>query len=58
MLRAFDAAFVDLDVVSMQMALDRVHEHPSAAHGSFSAETSFLKTAVTNARKLHRGLAA
>ena len=57
LLRAFDAAFDDLDVVSMQMALDRLNEHPSAAHGSFSAEKSFLKTAVTNARKLHRGLA-
>ena len=56
LLRAFDAAFDELDVVSMQMALDRLNEHPSAAHGRFSAEKSFMKTAVTNARKLHRGL--
>jgi hypothetical protein len=57
LLRAFDAAFDELDVVSMQMALDRLNEHPSAAHGRFSAEKSFMKTTVTNARKLHRGFA-
>ena len=49
LLRAFDAAFGELDVACMRMALDRVNEHPSAAHGRFSAEKSFMKTAaVTN----------
>ena len=58
LLRAFDAAFGELDVAGMQMALNRVNEHLSAAHGRFSAEKLFMKTAVTNARTLlHRGLA-
>ena len=57
LLCAFDAAFGELDVAGMQMALDRVNKHPSAGHGRFFAEKSFMKSAVTNARKLHLGLA-
>ena len=44
LLRAFDAAFGELDVAGMQMALARVNEHPSAADGRFSAEKPFMKT--------------
>ena len=57
LLRAFDVAFDQLDVPSMQMALDRINEQASASDGRYSAEKSFMKTAVTNANKLARGLA-
>jgi len=57
LLRAFDVAFDELDVPSMQMALDRINEQASASDGRYSAEKSFMKTAVTNANKLARGLA-
>ena len=50
LLSAYDLAYDDLDVASMQLALDRLNEHAAVAHGRFSAEKAFLKTAVTNAR--------
>ena len=56
LLSAYDLAYDDLDVTSMQLALDRLNEHASVAHGRYSAEKAFLKTAVTNASKLERGL--
>ena len=56
LLSAYDLAYGDLDVASMQLALGRLNEHAAVAHGRYSAEKAFLKTAVANALKLERGL--